>query len=478
MARGTSDAHQARREAMRRKTQRRHHNFYQRCRHWASVSLDSGSPLRWGRERWVLLAGAALIVTLSVLVLPVWAHAMKRTTTPVNYTHVPLAIPPMSSHAARPVPENWHVVEVQPGQTLSGLFQAQGLGFGDLQRVMDAVKDSDAFHNLHPGDQFAFLTSADGDLEGLRFDADAGHRVTLRFADDKVSRNVHVRATERREHIAHGVIHSSLFGAASRAGLSEAMVVKLADVFKFDIDFIRDIRSGDRFTVVYDDVYRDGAYLHSGNIIAAEFYNRGHRYTAYRFTLPNGNIGYYSQDGRPLQKALLRVPLKFTRISSRFGMRMDPVIHKRHLHAGVDYAAPMGTPIHAAGNGVITVHSWVRGYGRYIRIKNTPSYSTYYGHMSRYAPGLHVGSHVRQGQVIGYVGETGWATGPHLHYGVLLHGKPVNPLTVTLPKPKPLKPKLLARFKQQLQPMLARIDTLDANIRLAAKLDGDKNHAD
>jgi murein DD-endopeptidase MepM/ murein hydrolase activator NlpD len=293
--------------------------------------------------------------------------------------------------------------------------------------------------------------------------------VVLRFADGDVTRQVQERHVERREHIAHGVIHSSLFGAASRAGLSDAMVVKLADVFKYDIDLAREVRAGDSFTVIYDDVWRDGAYLHAGNILAAEFNNRGHRFTAFRFQKPDGSFGYYSEDGRPLERALLRTPLKFSRISSRFGMRMDPVLHKRHLHAGVDLAAPTGTPIHAAGNGVITIRGWVRGYGRYIRIRNTPAYSTGYGHMSRFAPGLHVGSHVHQGQVIGYVGQTGWATGPHLHYEVRIHGRPVNPLTVTMPKPKPLPSKLLAQFKQQAQPFMARIDAIDANVRLASR---------
>ena len=246
------------------------------------------------------------------------------------------------------------------------------------------------------------------------------------------------------------------------------MVLQMADVFKYDIDFIKSIRDGDSFTVIYDNVYRDGALLHHGDILAAEFFNHGTRYTAYRFTLPNGNVDYYSEDGRPLRKSLLRTPVKFTRISSRFSRaRMHPILGYTRAHQGVDYAAPEGTPIHAAGDGVIKVRGWVHGFGRFILLKDTAKFSTAYAHMSRFAKGLHVGSHVHQGQVIGYVGMTGLATGPHLHYEVRIYGKQVNPLTVTMPKPQPLAPKLLAKFQAGTAPMLARLKAIDSNVRLA-----------
>ncbi|KGI79214.1 OapA family protein [Oleiagrimonas soli] len=475
MARGPSVAHHARRQAMRRKAQRRHQHFYQRYTHWSLGPSDPGPPLHWSRERWMLGAAAVLLVVLSALIMPAWASAMKHRSTVTTYTEMPLDLPVLPPQPARKPVENWQVMRVQPGQTLSGLFESHGLDYSDLNLALQATKKSGTLHDLHPGDEFAYLTDANGALEALRFDADGGHRVTLRFANGEVTRHVQARELERREHIAHGVIQSSLFGAASQAGLSEAMVVKLADVFKYDIDFIKDIRSGDRFTVVYDDVWRDGAYLHGGDIIAAEFYNRGQRYTAFRFQRPDGTFGYYSEDGRPLQKALLRTPVKFSRISSRFSLaRNHPILGYTRAHKGVDYAAPRGTPIHAAGNGVIRYRGWERGFGRFILIKHDAKYSTAYAHMSRFAPGLHVGSRVSQGQVIGYVGMTGLATGPHLHYEVRVNGHQVNPLTVTMPKPKPLEPKLLAQFKQQMQPMLARIDTLDANIRLANRSDAGK----
>ncbi len=469
MSEGHHGTHKARRQAIRRKVQQRHMRFYRRCSHWSFAQQEAAQPLRWHRERWVLAATVALMTLLSAVAIPSWASAMKRSHVPPPHTTMALdlpALPPEASDA--PLPANWQKVEVKPGQTLSDIFQAQGYGFGEVQQALEASKHARALLSLHPGDTLYFLQGSEGQLEGFRFDASATERVTLGFNGGKATRTVAARELEHRQQIAHGTIHSSLFGSATRAGLSEAMVVKLADVFKYDIDFIKDIRDGDRFTVIYDTVYRDGTYLHAGNILAAEFYNRGKRHTAYRYTLPNGDTGYYTEDGRPLRKSLLRTPVKFTRISSRFtSARKHPVLGYTRAHKGVDYASPSGTPIHAAGNGTITVHGWVHGFGRYVRIKHNGTYSTGYAHMSRFAKGLKVGSHVRQGQVIGYVGMTGLATGPHLHYEVRIHGKPVNPLTVTLPKPEPLAPKLLAGFRQQTAPLLARLQRVDANVRLA-----------
>lgn len=462
-------AHNSRRLAIRRKVQQRHMRFYRRCSHWSFAQHESAQPLRWHRERWVLAATVALMTLLSAVAIPSWASAMKRTHTPPPRTTMALNLPELPAGASSQAPPpTWHKVEVQPGQTLSDIFQAQGYGFSEMQQALTASDRAGTLHSLHPGDTLSFRKDAQGHLQAFRFDASPTQRVTLDFDNGKATRTVAARELEHRQQVAHGVIRSSLFGSATRAGLNDAMVVKLADVFKYDIDFIKDIRKGDRFTVIYDTVYRDGSYLHSGHILAAEFYNRGQRHTAYRYTLPNGDTGYYTEDGRPLRTSLLRTPVKFTRISSRFTRaRKHPVLGYTRAHKGVDYASPKGTPIHAAGNGTISVHGWVHGFGRYIRVKHNKTYSTGYAHMSGFAKGLHVGSHVRQGQVIGYVGMTGLATGPHLHYEVRIHGKPVNPLTVTLPKPKPMAPKLLASFQQKTAPMLARMQRVDENVELA-----------
>ncbi|HEX7370373.1 MAG TPA: peptidoglycan DD-metalloendopeptidase family protein [Rhodanobacteraceae bacterium] len=465
--------HVVRRQAIRRKTRHCHSHFYERCSHWSFAADAPASKFRWTRESWILGGGACVLVLLTLLGIPTWANFIHHDTIkPISRKTVALALPPAPKETPRPFVASWKTVEVQPGQTLSEIFQGQGFSSADLAKVMASGKDTGALKTLHPGDQLEFMTNAKGALEGFRYEPDSSTQVTLTAqADGNMQAKVTTLPVERRMHFAHGVVEGSLFAAGEKAGLSETMVLKLADVFKYDVDFIKDLKRGDKFTVVYDDLYRNGKYVGSGNIIAAEFINDGHRYTAYRFKEKDGSVAYFSQDGRPLRKALLRTPVSFTRISSNFGIRKDPVLGFTRLHAGVDYAAPIGTPIHAAGNGVITRRGWVHGFGNFIAIKNTPKYTTEYGHMSRFAPGLHVGSHVTQGEVIGYVGETGFATGPHLHYQVMVNGKPENPLTITMPKPEPLSGKLMAEFRAQTSPMVARIQLIDNATQRLARVD-------
>ncbi|MGH8233126.1 MAG: OapA family protein [Rhodanobacteraceae bacterium] len=468
--------HVVNRQAIRRKTRHCHSRFYARCSHWSFHTETPAIAFRWSRERWVLGGGAFLLALLTLLGIPAWASVIRHDAIqPVTRETLALQLPSAPPETARPTDASWKTVEVQPGQTLSEIFQNQDLSATDLANVMGSGKNTGALKTLHPGDEIAFRIGANGHLDGFRYDPDSATVVTLTTqADGSLRAHVTTVPVERRMHFAHGVVEGSLFAAGEKAGLSETMVLKLADVFKYDIDFIKDLKQGDRFTVVYDDVYHNGKYTHSGDIIAAEFVNKGHRYTAYRFKESDDSVAYFSEDGRPLRKALLRTPIAFTRISSPFGMRKDPVLGFTRLHKGVDYAAPIGTPIHAAGDGMITIRGWVHGFGNFIAIKNTPKYTTEYGHMSRFAVGLHVGSHVTQGEVIGYVGQTGFATGPHLHYQVMVNGKPENPLTVTMPKPQPLSGKLMAEFRAQTAPMVARIQMIDNATQRLARVDGNR----
>ena len=460
-----------RKRAICRKTQRRHSRFYQRCAHWSLSSPHTeAEPIRWHRERWMLAGTALLITVLSGLLIPAWASAMRPAPVPPARTLLPLALPKPKPPTVDPSSfEAWRVVRVQPGQTLSDIFQEEGLGMSDLSQVMQATGDPTPLKMIQPGDEFDFLLGRGGVLKGFRFDKDETTRTVVRFGGADPIVSTEQRELEQREQVAHGVIQGSLFAAAAKAGMSDAMVVKLADIFKYDVDFIKDIRSGDSFTVIYNNVYRDGTYLHEGDIVAAEFINQGKRYTAYRFKQADGSVGWFSEDGRPLRKSLMRTPVAFTRISSRFTMaRKHPILGYTRAHKGVDYAAPMGTPIHAAGDGTIVYRGWEHGYGNFILIKHNATYSTAYGHMSRFAAGEHVGSHVSQGEVIGYVGMTGLATGPHLHYEVRIHGTQVNPLTVTMPKPQPMPAAQLAKFESSVvKPQLARLKMLDRRYQMA-----------
>jgi murein DD-endopeptidase MepM/ murein hydrolase activator NlpD len=460
----------ARKQAMCRKTQHRHSRFYERCAHWSFNRSAELEPIHWHRERWVLAATVLLITVLSGLIMPAWASAMRPLTTTEAHTLLPLALPKVAeSTAALPTVDDWQVVRVKPGQTLSDIFTGRGLSRTDLQKVIDAAGTAKgALHDIRPGEEFDFLLGNDGSLKGLRFDASDASRAIVRLDGDRPTVSVQPRSIDLREQVAHGVIRSSLYAAGDQAGMNGAMVGKLADLFKYDIDFVQDLRIGDSFTVIYDDVYRDGVHYGEGDIVAAEFVNQGKRYTAYRFRKPDNSFGWFSEDGRPIQKSFLRIPVDFTRISSTFSAaRMHPILGRMRAHKGVDYAAPTGTPIHAAGDGMIKFKGWMNGYGNFVIIQHSGDISTAYGHMSRFA-NERVGQHVKQGQVIGFVGMTGLATGPHLHYEFRVDGVQRNPQTVTLPQPQPLPATQLARFKATVvQPQLARLAELDARIRLA-----------
>jgi murein DD-endopeptidase MepM/ murein hydrolase activator NlpD len=237
---------------------------------------------------------------------------------------------------------------------------------------------------------------------------------------------------------AHGVIESSLFEAGVAAGMSDRLTMAMAGIFEWDIDFIQDVREGDEFTVVYEELWRDGAKLRNGEIVAAEFINQGKVYRAARFRDATGRADYFTPDGLSMRKAFLRAPLEFTRISSKFNpSRRHPVLNTIRAHRGVDYAAPTGTPIRAAGDGKVTFRGVQGGYGNVLVLQHSNSITTVYGHMSRFA-GAKVGNRVRQGEIIGYVGQSGLATGPHLHYEYRVDGVHRNPLTAIKPPADPV----------------------------------------
>jgi murein DD-endopeptidase MepM/ murein hydrolase activator NlpD len=263
---------------------------------------------------------------------------------------------------------------------------------------------------------------------------------------------------QTRIRTASAVIDSSLFQAAESAHISDAVALELANVFAWDIDFVLDIREGDRFTAVYQQVYQDGKYLRDGEVLAAEFVNGGKVYRAVRFVDEKGAVGYYTPDGKPMRKAFLRAPLEFTRVSSVFNPhRLHPILNLIRGHMGTDYAAPIGTPVHASGDGKVSFEGVRGGYGNAVVLSHGGGISTLYGHMSRFARNVHVGSSVQQGQVIGYVGMTGLATGPHLHYEYLMNGVHKDPQTVKLPAAEPLRAEAMEKFHSDTAPLIASL---------------------
>jgi murein DD-endopeptidase MepM/ murein hydrolase activator NlpD len=259
---------------------------------------------------------------------------------------------------------------------------------------------------------------------------------------------------------AEGVIQTSLFMAAKDSGLSDAMIMKLANIFGWDIDFVLDIRAGDRFMLVYEKLYRDGEFLRDGDILAATFINQGTRFQAIHFE--HGDIsGFFAPDGRNMRKAFLRAPLNFAYISSGFNpRRMHPVLKRIRAHNGIDYYAPRGTPVYAAGEGSVTRSDYSRANGHHVFIKHANSIETKYLHFTRRT--VKKGQRVKQGQTIGYVGSTGLATGPHLHYEFVVNGVHRNPRTVPLPKVEPLKGAKLTAFQTHAAPMLTQLSRLES----------------
>lgn len=433
-----------------------------RVRYYLSAARRArGILLARKRHRWILAGVAFTAMILGLAILPAWATLQREHAALGPRIQLALAMPSLARDQADMLAQEpvWQQTMVLPGQSLADLFKQQGLSATELQRALDADNGQSGLAHIRPGQQFEFLRGAHAELLAMRYERNDAQRVTLQFYGNRAAETVQSLALERRTQVAHGVITDSLFDAGSHAGMSNAMVLELARVFGYDIDFAQDLRVGDSFAVVYDNVYRDGEYLRPGTIIAAEFVNRGRRYTAFRYTQPDGNVAYYSEDGRLLRKSFLRTPVDFTRISSRFSVaRLHPVLGRMRAHKGVDYAAPQGTPIYAAGDGVVQFKGWENGYGNFVLIRHNKDISTAYGHMSRFVSTLRKGERVRQGQVIGYVGMTGLATGPHLHYEFRVDGKQRDPLTVTLPKTAPLPGPQLVAFRRSIAPMLAQIE--------------------
>ena len=351
---------------------------------------------------------------------------------------------------------------VQRGDTLDRLFRRHGLSLADLAAIVQLPDVGTSLKLLKPGDH---LEIAHRNAEVLKLDREIDESEILSiarhggaFEAQRLQRQIDVRTTG-----AHGVIRTSLFEAGVAAGMSDKIIMDMAGIFQWDIDFIQDVRVGDDFTVIYEELWRDGVKLRNGNIVAAEFVNQGKTYRAARY-----RDDYFTPNGRSVRKAFIRAPVDFTRISSNFNpARRHPVLNTIRAHQGVDYAAPIGTPVHAAGDGKIIFRGVRGGYGNAIVIQHGGNISTLYGHLSRFAK-IRVGSKVKQGDVIGYVGKTGLATGPHLHYEYRVNGVHRNPRTVPLPPADPVPAQYQDDFHAATETLWRQLDLYDRSTATAS----------
>lgn len=408
--------------------------------------------------------GIALLVSLMTAMA--WAPRVMaaRRSTRHSAPHAPrVHVQRAARHGVEADAAGWTPVHVRPGETLSGIFKAHGYSAAELARLLAAAPNRKPLENLHPGEVVWLKSGTRGRLDAIRCGRSPAITVAMRQPPARAAETT-PSPPPAGPHVAWGRIHGTLFTAAARKKVPPFLIAHLAGMFKQVVDF-RDLQKGGYFAVIYRDQPGATDPTAAAHILAAEIHTSGHSVAAYRFKPAARPAAYYTAEGVPLRRpTLLRYPTTFTHLSSPFGMRVDPVVHRYQLHQGIDLAAPIGTPVRAAGNGVITYRGWSHGYGEYITIRNTATYTTGYAHLAGFVPGQHVGSRVRQGEVIGYVGNTGWSTGPHLEYETFVDGQPVNPLTVAAPDAVPLAGAVLAAFRHETARLVARVRRINAHI--------------
>lgn len=359
--------------------------------------------------------------------------------------------PPL--HPAPPVYESLKLT-VQSGDTLDRLFRKNHLDLGHLAQIDRLPEAGTKLRVLRPGDELE-IQHDNGKLVNLYRKLDLTSALVITKGDAGFIAEIVDQPIEVQRRRAYGRIDSSLFESANSAGLSDKLIMSLAGIFAWDVDFVLDIRTGDDFFILYEEIYQDGKYVIDGDIIAAEFNNNGRTFQAIRFADKGGRSDYYTPEGRSVRKAFVRAPVDFSRISSSFNpRRRHPVLNTIRAHKGVDYAAPAGTPIKAAGDGKVVFRGINGGYGNAVILQHGGNITTLYAHMSRFAPTAKIGQRVKQGQVIGYVGSTGLATAAHLHYEYRVNGVHRNPRTVELPQADPIKDEYREDFHAAVEPIL------------------------
>lgn len=372
-----------------------------------------------------------------------------------------------ASAAIKPL-ESAVEVMVRRNDTLDSIFRRLQLSVQDLATVRGLPGIRQSLDFLKPGDVVK-LGSLNGELTSLtRRISDTDTLTVRRDPGGDFAANIVKNSLEVRVAPLHGRITSSLFKTINDLGASDQVALQLAEVFRYDIDFAQELQPGDSFTMVLEKVWRDGQFLKDGEIVAAEFVNSGHVYRVVRYTLPDGRHEYYTPEGKSIRKAFLLAPVQFSRISSGFGLRWHPVLNRMRAHKGIDYAAPIGTPVRAAGDGRIEFRGTQGGYGNVVMVTHPGGVETVYGHLSHFAPSLFVGKRVKQGELVGYVGMTGLATGPHLHYEYRVGGVHRNPASIKTLPAEPISPSLRADFQAKTGAELAGLDAATRSAEVAA----------
>ena len=434
--------------------------------------------------RWAVLATASVV--LGVVIAKTSSHALNTASLPSFKEVKPsedemarmsfeLTLPELQAEQEiiddlkQEPPKQWQELTVKAGDSLSKLFKRAGFKPLQLDEVMKSGAAAKKLAKIFPKDVIRILTDDQGELQALRHELDAETYLLIERKNGELAAKEYKHNVEARVAHANGTIETSLFIAANQAGISENVIMELASIFGWDIDFALDIRKGDSFKLLYEEIYRNGEKLKDGDILAAEFINDGEVFRAVRYTHPETKrTEYYTPEGKSMRKEFLRTPVNFTRISSGFTTRRyHPILQRFRSHKGVDYAAKRGTPIRAAGDGKVIFKGNKGGYGRVVILQHGSKYTTLYAHLNSYNKKIRVGKRVKQGQTIAYVGSSGLATGPHLHYEFRVNGVHRNPQTVKLPSSQPVPKRYLDDFQVATSPMLAQLDLLARDTQLA-----------
>ena len=370
------------------------------------------------------------------------------------------------NNATAPKPRKsmrWLSFDVKPGDNLSLIFQRNKIPKPLLNEIIRMDKKDKILPKLKPGQTIKF-GERDSELITIVIEIDKLSSIRFEKVGEELISRVEVIEPTLKLAAASAIIQRSLYLDGQKAGLSDSTIMQLTEIFAWDIDFALDLRPGDTFSVIYEQIYKGSEFLGNGKILAANFINKGKIKRAVRYPLESEQGTYFNQDGQAMRKAFLRTPVEYSRISSRFSLkRKHPILNKIRAHTGVDYAASLGTPVRATSDGRVKNVGWNGGYGKTIVLNHGSRYSTLYAHLARYNRKIKPGTYVKQGQIIGYVGKTGLATGPHLHYEFRLDGKHKNPLTVKFPPAKPIKKELVGDFVTLTQPFFKHLELLTLN---------------
>lgn len=422
------------------------------------LAQKRGEAVLLGRHRWVVAAATVPLFG----VLAAFGTAPDTITQSIPWEQVVESLPPPEL-AAVPAgePHFWREEIIRRGDTLANVLARLQVSESAVHSYLRQSKDAKPLFQLAPGRSIQALTAESGALLALRYRTGSGKELLVTRNGDAYSARTQPVDPEQRLVMKSATVTGSLFSAMDDADVPDAVADQLLKIFSGDIDFHKDMRRGDRFAVVYEAHYLNGALVRTGRLLAAEFVSRGKSYQAVWFEGEPGKGAYFTPEGKSVRKSYLRTPIEFSRISSGFSeARLHPVLQTMRAHKGVDYAAPMGTRVLASSDGTVEFVGQQSGYGNVVIIEHRDNVSTLYAHLAGYEAGLQKGQRVEQGEVIGYVGMTGLATGPHLHYEFRVNGEHQDPLDGSIPQGLPLTPQLRAAFEEKAQPLAERLALL------------------